>query len=207
MISLYVKTHNKTGLKYFGKTKRPDPHRYAGSGIYWRRHLKIHGNDVTTEVIAQFSEDQLDELTAFAIDFSVQNNIVESEDWANFTIETGLDAHNALCGKRHPMWGKYGEQHQQYGKPLSDESRKRMSEWQKGKPKSQEHKRKISETLKGCSIPEEVRRKIGESLKGKMTGELSPHYEKSWFTNGDKNVLAYVCPNGFYKGRTLPRRS
>ena len=48
--SLYVKTHRKTGLKYLGKTNQ-DPHKYPGSGVYWSRHLKEHGDDVDTEVL------------------------------------------------------------------------------------------------------------------------------------------------------------
>ena len=43
IIYLYLKTHNKTGLKYLGQTSNPDPHRYAGSGTYWKRHLGVHG--------------------------------------------------------------------------------------------------------------------------------------------------------------------
>jgi hypothetical protein len=39
-IYLYVKTHNKTGLKYLGQTSQKDPHKYPGSGTRWRHHLK-----------------------------------------------------------------------------------------------------------------------------------------------------------------------
>lgn len=52
MIYLYVKTHNITKLKYFGKTKK-DPYIYKGSGKYWLNHIKKHGYDVTTEIIYQ----------------------------------------------------------------------------------------------------------------------------------------------------------
>ncbi len=45
---LYIKTHNKTGMKYFGKTVSEDPEKYSGSGVYWKRHIEKHGNDVTT---------------------------------------------------------------------------------------------------------------------------------------------------------------
>jgi len=38
MIYLYKKTHNETGLQYLGKTIR-DPHKYPGSGLYWKRQL------------------------------------------------------------------------------------------------------------------------------------------------------------------------
>ena len=39
IIYLYLKQHNITGLKYFGKTEQ-NPYKYKGSGIYWLRHLK-----------------------------------------------------------------------------------------------------------------------------------------------------------------------
>lgn len=38
IIHLYVKIHNVTGLKYFGKTTK-DPFKYRGSGKYWLAHL------------------------------------------------------------------------------------------------------------------------------------------------------------------------
>lgn len=89
MIYLYVKTHNKTGLKYFGKTTRPDPISYKGSGKYWSRHLKKHGSDFTTEIIATFDNEKSCEL--FAIKFSLENDIVNSNLWANLREENGLD--------------------------------------------------------------------------------------------------------------------
>ena len=42
---LYIKTHNITGLKYFGKTIG-NPYSYKGSGTYWNNHLKKHGNNI-----------------------------------------------------------------------------------------------------------------------------------------------------------------
>lgn len=50
IMSLYVKTHNKTGLKYLGYTKR-DPFKYKGSGYCWVPHIRKHGNDVSTEIL------------------------------------------------------------------------------------------------------------------------------------------------------------
>ena len=53
IIYLYIKTHNKTGLKYLGKTTKKDQHKYKGSGKYWLKHIRKHGYDVTTEIIFQ----------------------------------------------------------------------------------------------------------------------------------------------------------
>lgn len=86
---LYVKTHNVTGLKYFGKTISDKPFLYKGSGVVWRRHIAKHGNDVSTEIIGFFNNE--DECKKVAIEFSINNNIIESKEWANLMYENGID--------------------------------------------------------------------------------------------------------------------
>lgn len=89
-ITLYIKTHNKTGLKYFGKTSNDrDPEKYAGSGKYWLRHLRKHGKDLSTKILGVF--DDPIKCSEFAIKFSRDNNIVESDEWANLREENGQD--------------------------------------------------------------------------------------------------------------------
>lgn len=82
---LYIKTHNKTGLKYFGKTTSADPSLYKGSGVYWLKHLKKHGNYVTTEILGYYLDEE--KCRNDAITFSENNNIVESTEWANLKEE------------------------------------------------------------------------------------------------------------------------
>jgi len=88
MIHLYVKTHNITGLKYFGKTTQ-DPHKYRGSGKYWKLHIQKHGYNVSTEIIGSYTD--LSECYAAALAFSKEHDIVRSEQWANLIEENGLD--------------------------------------------------------------------------------------------------------------------
>lgn len=85
---LYIKTHSITGLKYFGKTTKSDPVSYRGSGKYWNDHLRVHGEDFTTEILGLY----YDEVSCknAAIKFSMDNNIVKSKQWANFRNEDGL---------------------------------------------------------------------------------------------------------------------
>lgn len=83
-IFLYIKTHNKTGLKYFGKTIK-DPFTYYGSGKHWVAHLKNHGYDVSTEIYGCFYNKQ--ECKDAAIEFSIKHSIVDSDEWANLRIE------------------------------------------------------------------------------------------------------------------------
>ncbi|WXB47905.1 head-tail adaptor [Vibrio phage VB_VaC_TDDLMA] len=97
-VALYIATHNKTGLKYFGKSKRyltevSLQENYHGSGTYWKRHLNKYGDDVTMELYGVFSlnENNIDYVEPIALDFSTQNDIVTSEEWANQIPENGLD--------------------------------------------------------------------------------------------------------------------
>lgn len=87
MIYLYIKQHTVTGLKYFGRTIK-NPFVYKGSGVYWRRHIKKHGDQhvVTLEV---YGFDTQEQCTEFALKFSNQHNIVESKEWANQIPEDG----------------------------------------------------------------------------------------------------------------------
>jgi hypothetical protein len=96
-IHLYVKTHNVTGLKYFGKTIRVDPVKYKGSGKRWLNHIKVHGYDVSTVIIGTYTE--VDECLKVALAFSRDNNIVESNEWANLKVESldgGFDHVNSI---------------------------------------------------------------------------------------------------------------
>lgn len=94
-IYLYVKTHNKTGLKYLGKTVQ-NPHTYKGSGVYWTNHIKTHGYDVTTEILRECSSE--DELKYWGEYYSNLWNIVEDcnsdgkKTWANIIPELGQGA-------------------------------------------------------------------------------------------------------------------
>lgn len=106
-IYLYVKTHNKTGLKYLGQTIR-DPFKYKGSGKRWVNHIKKHGYDVTTTIIHKCNNKF--ELKEFGIYYSNLWNVVESAEWANCTIESGSGGLTFPIGSRikelNPMYGK-----------------------------------------------------------------------------------------------------
>lgn len=62
-----------------------------------------------------------------------------------------------FSGENNPMYGKRGELSPNYGKPLSEDRR-----------------RKISNSLKGRKMPEDIKQKISNSLKG----EKAPNFGK-----------------------------
>jgi hypothetical protein len=154
-IYLYVKTHNKTGLKYLGKTIKQDPHKYTGSGKYWLRHLDQHGYDYTTEIIRECRTEE--ELIHWGMYYSKLWNVVTSNNWANLKEEAGDG-------------GSPGE-----------ETRKRISEAGKGRVHSAETKQKMaiadrSSYKRVKPVSNETKEKLSNLLKGKPSRSLG----KTW---------------------------
>lgn len=93
IIYLYVKTHNKTGLKYLGQTSAKDPHKYPGSGSYWSDHLRLHGYDYSTEILKECATKL--EVQKLGEYYSSLWDVVNATDsngkkiWANLKIESG----------------------------------------------------------------------------------------------------------------------
>lgn len=192
MTILYIKTHNKTGLKYFGKSKKSFEKfkKYNGSGTYWQKHIKKHGNDITTRIYGVFedSDDYFRKiLCKVALTFSEDNNIVESDEWANLTSENGLDG----LGIGH----KFSEEH----KKNRSESMKGDKHWNFGKTHSQETKDKIklkradqvitpesnekrSATITGTKRTKETRLAMGEGQRSKPR-VTCPHCDKKGAEN------------------------
>ena len=147
---LYIKQHNVTGLKYFGKTAKKDPVAYKGSGIHWQRHIKLHGNDVTTLWFQLFTDET--SIKEFALNFSEVNNIVDSTEWANLKPEDGLEG-----GSKK-------------GRILSESTRQKLSIAGKGRIVTEETKQKISIAHTGKTrkpFSDEWRANLSKSRKGK----------------------------------------
>jgi len=111
MIYLYLKIHNKTGLKYLGKTTKKDYHSYPGSGKRWLRHLRKHGFDYTTSILLATECDK--ELKETGIFFSNLFNIVESPEWANLMEEKGDGVDSITASKENKRRVKEGIHHWQ----------------------------------------------------------------------------------------------
>jgi|688.fasta_scaffold22155_3 hypothetical protein len=151
---LYIKQHNITGLKYFGKTIR-DPLKYNGSGKYWTSHLKKHGKYITTVWVQLFDNEA--ELVQHAIEFSKTNNIVESAEWANMVIENGINS-GGITGIKRSAETKEKISHARTGTkhPITEETKEKIRATLKGKtfdhmkkPKSELWYKRHTETHKG----------------------------------------------------------
>jgi len=91
MIHLYIKKHNITGLRYFGRTYQ-NPFVYKGSGKKWKAHLKAHGNNISTTHVWSYVD--INEAIVHALKFSIDNDIVNSNEWANLAIENVVDGNH-----------------------------------------------------------------------------------------------------------------
>lgn len=142
IIYLYVKTHLKTGIKYLGKTIL-DPHEYLGSGIDWKKLLKEHGHEHSTEIIRECHSKE--ELNEWGRHYSSLWDVANSSEWANRIPETG-------------------------GGSCSKESAEKISAKLKGRkkpPRSKEHTEKIAAKRRGVPNPRspEHQQSLNESIK------------------------------------------
>lgn len=101
------------------------------------------------------------------------------------------------------------------GKRFSEEHKQNLSEALKGKNKGKhrtdKQRRRMSEAEKGENNPfygkhhsDESKRMISESKKGKPSwnkGKKLGSNGTHWYNNGEINVKAKECPEGFVKGR------
>jgi hypothetical protein len=191
---LYIKQHSVTGLKYFGKTTKKDPVKYNGSGTDWILHLKEYGSDhiITTIVFGPCTDPIA--VSKFAIDFSIKNNIVKSDEYANCKIENGLDGAppgpNGRKGIPSPLKGKPSGRKGKPTGPHSAESNQKKSERMKGKPTG---KKGIPNGRKGIPSP----------LKGKPSGRKGIPTKKKGNPSGkQQNPASEVeCPHCGLVGR------
>lgn len=171
-VTLYIATHNKTGLKYFGKTSRwftkeDLQENYHGSGKHWSNHRNKHGKkDVTMEIykICSLNESDEDYVVPIALKFSEENDIVKSKEWANLIPEDGLSG--GVKGNKLSEETKFKIALSKLN--LTDESRSKMSESAKNRPEvSNQTRDKMRASKFGSSHSEETKSKMSKSSKGK----------------------------------------
>jgi len=187
--ALLVMEHKRTGLKYFCKTAQLHClNHYKGSGKYWKKHLAKHGKDISVGVLGIYYEE--DRCKSAAKKFSEENDIVNSDAWANLIIENGIDG--APCGKQHPMFGKHspsiGQKRPWVGKSGADNP-------MFGKPSSMRGKKNIgaSMALKGRKRPEGCG-KPSKPVVCRTTGqEYSSVSEAARYVNGTSSTLSRCC--------------
>jgi len=177
IIYLYVKQHSITGLKYFGKTTSKNPYTYLGSGKRWLNHINKHGKDCV-DTIALWKFNSIIDAQQFAISYSIANNIVESNQWANLQIENAVDGapagnilsnqtknkiSKALIGKSRTITENHKQKLSDAAKRRSTEYYTRLSENLKGRTLSESHKENLSKSHIGNKHSDQTRAKMKAS--------------------------------------------
>jgi hypothetical protein len=193
IIYLYLKTHNKTGLKYLGKTSS-DPFKYKGSGKYWKRHLYKHGDDVTTEIL--FQSTCKNEIKEKGLYYSNLWSIVESDNFANLKEEAGDGGAQ--------LWPK--ESREKLSKSLKSLNKKYPDRFKNRKPHTKIQKKRMSASQKK-HIKENKEEHINTMKKYLYTDDANMNRRKKmskykWWNNGNVNTRSEISPGeDFVLGR------
>jgi hypothetical protein len=177
---LLVKTHNITGLKYLCKTSKSDYHKYTGSGIYWKDHLKLHGRDFTTELLKECKNNE--EVRIWGQYYSTLWNVVNAKDsvgkkiWANLVPEEGqgiLSETGKIIQNRPEVKAK---------------NIAGVKQFYKDNPQVREAHRKAALENNPMSR-EEVRKKHKEKMETTRSGKNNPSYIDTVYIFQHKNGI------------------
>lgn len=219
---LMIKTHKTSGLKYLcKKTTNSDKKAilYKGSGKYWKRHLKIHGREVDTEILVKYPLNNINAFSKVCLEYSNIYNVVDSDDWANLIEENGLTG--AVVGINNPskradvnfkksksLTGKYcGEKGLFYGRKHTMETIKKISDANKGdnnvmrrnlEARAKMIATKNTEEYKNAtrmrSIEINSRPDVKEKIRQSKLGNKNPSVDKKIY------VLKYISTNDTLEG-------
>ncbi len=145
-----IKTHNKTGLKYLCITKKENWISYTGSGVYWKNHLKAHGNDIHTDLL--FESDNYDVFVKECIRYSDLYDVVNSDSFANTVPEMGYN--NSIGKSNLDIWWEFATDDMK--RDVIEKRRKTMIEWYKNNTinVSESTKKKLSQIFHNKSESE-----------------------------------------------------
>lgn len=157
---IYIGQHKYTYIDKYDKY-------YLGAGKLLKEEIKKLGSkNFTREILKEcFNQDELDYNEKYYI--KLYNSTDENIGYN--ILYGGFGGHNGEFSKETKI--KIGEasklrtkeKHPRYGKHLSDEHKKRISQSMKGRKLSKEHKAKLSKSLTGIKRSEETRKKIAEN--------------------------------------------
>jgi hypothetical protein len=167
---LMIKQHSLTGLKYFCKSvlSEEKSKKYLGSGKVWTLHIKKHGKEYVNTIWMKLFTDKK-ECENFAINFSKQNLIIQSQLWANLVLENGIGGGS--------------------GFNISEEHKQKISLSKKGMIFSEKHKQSLRDADRKKPIKSETRSiNLSKCLKGrKLSVEHKEKLRQIKLNMGGKN--------------------
>lgn len=156
---------------YFCKSARQDIIKYKGSGVKWKNVVKKHNNEKIQTIWVSDWYHSAQEIHDAALHFSIENDIVNSDKWANLVTEWGIDFHTragmkdsketrlkksiARKGNKNPMYNLRKELSPHYGKSHSESTKQKQSKSiqkyndNRTQEQIQSHRDNVSKALKG----------------------------------------------------------
>jgi group I intron endonuclease len=172
---VYMTTNLTNGKSYVGKhTGRLDDS-YLGSGKHLNRAIQKYGKGNFKKVILEVckNDEHAYEREVYWVEFY---DAVKNPNFYNLMY----GGEGFSSGEKNPMYGltrpmssetKRKISKANKGKTHSDETKRKMSEAHKGVPRSDETKRKMSEAHKGVPRSDETKRNISEAMLGRNLSE------------------------------------
>lgn len=220
---IYGYTNLESGRMYIGQTIHPERrwkvHRYGKYKTGWHKDYQNNPDKYEYSVIEyDVPEDKLDDREIFWISFfdSYHNGYNLTPGGS---LSTGFkDKHHSDESKHKMSEAHKGEKNPFYGRHHSEETKQKMSEVSKKLWQDEEFLKKIKNRPKlygekngmyGKQHKEESKHKMSEAKKGDKNpiygkyGEKHPNFGKHFYTDGNKNIVAYECPEGFRPGKTI----
>ena len=194
MAYVYQTTNLVNNKKYIGFcSKTPNKSlSYLGSGTLLLKAIDKYGREnFKKEILKEF--DNENDARLFEERCINNVNAIANNEYYNLT-KGGFGGFSELAKERQRSLetrAKISEANK--GRPVSDKTRKILSEklkgtkpWNTGKERSNETKEKLSKALKGKSLTKEHRENISKSQKGRVYKKCTcPHCGK----NGGVNVM------------------
>lgn len=194
------------GCYYIGQRKRSTTKDcYYGSGKIIKDFMRKHGTAHLKKEILAICESR-EELDLKEKEFIGDLYITDSylKDGKCLNLKSGGEQPH-FTEEVYKKVCEYNRSGKNIGKHHSEKTRKRLNEAKKGEKNPRFHKEPWN---KGLKYTEEQKKNIIKANQARSKPKLpkEPKIKISrkgckWFTNGQKEIMDFICPEGFYPGR------
>lgn len=193
--------------------------RFNCDGYCERHHIQpkcLNGSNDENNLIDLYAREHFEAHRLLALENPDNNKLVaawwmmshsngnDNQKWYELTSEEYEEARiafvNSVSGENHPMFGKH----------LSVETKRKISEAHKGQRHSEEARRKMSEAHKGENnhnygkpMSNEQKRKLSELFKGTMCGIDNPFYGRC-HSEEAKHIMSEIAKERLQNPKNHP---